>query len=104
MLAALAGAGDRDSRALACSELRAMSAWRRPIGFSGWVGTTLLGVILWRRGWLHLDRAAARRLPRIIAATIVMAGAIVGGQELLAALSTALRPPAFARIGIWRSW
>lgn len=46
------------------------------IAISGWTGAGLLGVILWRRGWLRLDPAALRRLPRIILATAVMAGAV----------------------------
>ena len=54
------------------------------IAVSGWVGATLLGAILRRRGWLRLDRDAARRLPRIIAATMIMGAAIFGVHELLA--------------------
>jgi putative peptidoglycan lipid II flippase len=47
------------------------------IAISGWVGATLLGLVLYRRGWLRLDQIAARRLPRIMLATLVM-GAVVG--------------------------
>jgi putative peptidoglycan lipid II flippase len=43
------------------------------IAISGWVGGTLLGFILWRRGWLKIDADATRRLPRICLATITMA-------------------------------
>src|SRR5262249_48160739 len=50
----------------------------------GWVGATLLGAILRRRGWLHLDRDGARRLPRIVLATMVMAIALLGTHQLLA--------------------
>lgn len=46
------------------------------IGLSGWVGATLLGIILYGRGWLRLDRNAGQRLPRIVLATVVM-GAVV---------------------------
>jgi putative peptidoglycan lipid II flippase len=53
------------------------------IAFSGWVGATTLAVVLWRRGWLEIDRAAQRRLPRIVLATVVMALAIMGGNYLM---------------------
>jgi len=53
------------------------------IAFSGWVGATLLAVVLWRRGWLEIDRAAQRRLPRIVLATLAMALAIMGGNYLM---------------------
>jgi putative peptidoglycan lipid II flippase len=43
------------------------------IAISGWVGGALLGLILWRRGWLKIDADAKRRLPRICLATITMA-------------------------------
>jgi putative peptidoglycan lipid II flippase len=46
------------------------------IAMSGWVGALLLGVLLTRRGWLKLDSGAARRLPRILAATLIM-GAVI---------------------------
>ena len=50
---------------------------------SGWVGATILGLVLARRRWLSFDGDAWRRLPRIVGATIVMAVAIVGTQMLL---------------------
>src|SRR5215467_13771202 len=46
------------------------------IGISGWVGASVLNVILRRRGWLSLDADAKRRLPRIALATAVMACAV----------------------------
>jgi len=55
------------------------------IGISGWVGATLLGVILASRRWLSLDFAGRRRLPRIILATLVMMIAIVLAQRILTA-------------------
>ena len=62
------------------------------IAISGWVGATLLGLILYRRGWLALDTRALSRLPRILLATAVM-GAVVGyalvaGHALLPTLSS----------------
>ena len=35
--------------------------------------------MLYRRGWLRLDSGAARNLPRIVVATIVMGAAVAGG-------------------------
>lgn len=52
------------------------------IGLSGWVGATLLGLILYARGWLRLDRTAVRRLPRIILATAVMAAVVAYGLSV----------------------
>lgn len=43
------------------------------IAISGWLGAALLGGIVAARGWLRVDRLAARRLPRIIVATAIMA-------------------------------
>jgi putative peptidoglycan lipid II flippase len=54
------------------------------IAVSGWVGATTLAIVLARRGWLDLDAAARRRLPRIVLATAVMALAILGGRHLIA--------------------
>jgi putative peptidoglycan lipid II flippase len=56
------------------------------IAISGWVGATTLALILWRRGWLAIDMAARRRLPRIVLATAIMAIAIVLGHHLIASL------------------
>ena len=56
------------------------------IALSGWVGATILGVILLRRRWLHFDRDVRQRLPRIILATIIMTGVIFGAQALIAML------------------
>jgi len=67
------------------------------IAISGWVGATALAVVLWRRGWVRIDREARRRLPRIVLATAVMAVAIGGGYELIASALN-LRGTALARI------
>jgi putative peptidoglycan lipid II flippase len=57
------------------------------IAASGWIGATLLTVILWRRGWLRIDAAARRRLPRILLAAAVMGAFIAGAAGALAAWS-----------------
>jgi len=67
------------------------------IAISGWVGATALAVVLWRRGWVRIDREARRRLPRIVLATLVMAVAISGGYELIA-FALNLRGTALARV------
>jgi putative peptidoglycan lipid II flippase len=54
------------------------------IAMSGWVGAMILGTILQRRGWLHLDRDAARRLPRIVLAAVIMGLSIFAALALLA--------------------
>ena len=48
---------------------------------SGWVGATLLAIILRWRGWLRIEEASLWRLPRIVIATAIMA-AIVGAGEV----------------------
>jgi putative peptidoglycan lipid II flippase len=56
------------------------------IAVSGWVGASILGIVVWRRGWLRLDREAGRRLPRLVLATALMGGAIALGHLGLGAL------------------
>jgi len=54
------------------------------IALSGWVGATTLAIVLWRRGWLTIDREARRRVPRIVLASALMAAAIFGGHRFIA--------------------
>jgi putative peptidoglycan lipid II flippase len=67
------------------------------IGFSGWVGATLLGLILAKRRWLHLDRDANRRIPRIILATLTMTITLWFARHLVAT-PFAATPSALARV------
>jgi putative peptidoglycan lipid II flippase len=53
------------------------------IALSGWVGASLLAVILWRRGWMRIEAATWRRAPRIMLATVVMGGVIAAGDASL---------------------
>lgn len=53
------------------------------IAIAAWVGAALLGLVLYRRGWLHLDVQAAGRLPRIVVACIVMSIVIVIAAAIL---------------------
>ena len=55
------------------------------IAGSGWVGATILGLVLWRRGWLVIDPIAKRRLPLVVTAAALMGAVIYGGHELLSA-------------------
>jgi putative peptidoglycan lipid II flippase len=65
------------------------------IAISGWVGASVLNLILRRRGWLSLDAEARQRLPRIVLATIVMACAVALAAH---AISTAAPVPSFGRL------
>ncbi len=56
------------------------------IAMSGWVGAGALGLVVWQRGWLRVDRDARRRLPRILLATAAMGAAIGGGHALIASV------------------
>jgi putative peptidoglycan lipid II flippase len=89
MLAALAGLAAAVAGALALFPRYGAVGVAAAIAISGWVGATLLGVILGRRGWLALDRNAARRLPGIVLAALVMGIVILCMNQLLAALSLA---------------
>jgi putative peptidoglycan lipid II flippase len=84
MLAALAGLATAVAGSLALFPGYGHVGVAAAIGMSGWVGATLLGVILRQRGWLALDREAARRLPRIVAATLVMGLTVFAVHALLA--------------------
>ncbi len=53
------------------------------IALSGWVGASLLGVTLWRRGWIALDPAAGRRLVAILIAAAIMGAVLIAASELL---------------------
>jgi putative peptidoglycan lipid II flippase len=55
------------------------------IAASGWVGATLMTTIVWRRGWLRVEAAAWRRLPRIVLAAAVMGAFVAGAADALAA-------------------
>ena len=89
MVAALAGLATAVIGALAAFPHYGHVGVAAAIAISGWVGATLLGAILRRRGWLRLDRDGARRLPRIILATLVMGIAVFCMSELIASPSTA---------------
>jgi putative peptidoglycan lipid II flippase len=84
MLAALAGLGAATIGALVLFPRYGHVGIATAIAISGWVGATLLGFVLVRRRWLHIDRVAWRRLPRIAVATALMACAIIAAQALLA--------------------
>jgi putative peptidoglycan lipid II flippase len=53
-------------------------------GLAAWINATLLYRRLRKRGFLVLDGRLKRNLPRLLVANLVMAGALFGGQRLLA--------------------
>lgn len=59
------------------------------IAASGWVGASLLSVILWRRGWVRIEAAAWWRLPRIVVATALMGAFVAGADAALTVFSPA---------------
>ena len=63
------------------------------IGLSGWVGATLLGMVLYRRGWLLLDTDGLHRLPRILLATIIMGAAVLAVLTFSHRWAAAESPP-----------
>jgi putative peptidoglycan lipid II flippase len=89
MLAALAGLGAAIAGALALFPTYGAVGVAAAIAISGWVGATLLGLILGRRGWLALDRDAAKRLAGIALAALVMGILVLSLNQLLTSLSIA---------------
>lgn len=83
MFAAFAGLATAVVGALALFPLHGHVGIAAAIAVSGWVGATILIVVLWRRGWLAIDATAVRRLPLLIVATALMGAAIWGGHRLL---------------------
>jgi putative peptidoglycan lipid II flippase len=66
------------------------------VAVSAWVGAGILGVVLYRRGWLHLDGDAARRLPRIVLATAIMG--VATGYAFSVSRDLTVAPPASGRL------
>ena len=88
MFAALAGLAAAVALALALFPHYGHVGIAAAIALSGWVGATILGIVLLARGWISIDRDARRRLPRIVVATLVMSAAIVGALALLPSADT----------------
>jgi putative peptidoglycan lipid II flippase len=68
------------------------------IALSAWVGAALLGFALYRRGWLRLDATAARNLPRIAGATVLMGAAVAAGLAIVDLLLPMLAASAVGRL------
>jgi putative peptidoglycan lipid II flippase len=86
MAAALCGLGTAVAGAIVLFPHYGHVGIAAAIALSGWIGATLLALILWRRGWLAIDGAAWRRATRILLATAIMAGVIASGDSLLASM------------------
>jgi putative peptidoglycan lipid II flippase len=82
MLAALAGLATAVAGALLLFPRYGHVGVAAAIGGAGWVGAAILIVALARRGWLQVDADFRRRLPRIIAATLVMGSALLAFKAL----------------------
>jgi putative peptidoglycan lipid II flippase len=82
MWAALAGLASATVLALLLFPRYAQVGVAAAIALSGWVGACLLGVTLWRRGWIALDPEAGRRLVAILIAAAVMGAVIMAADEL----------------------
>jgi putative peptidoglycan lipid II flippase len=92
MWAALAGLASTIVIAFALFPSYAQVGVAAAIALSCWVGASLLGVALWRRGWIALDPAAGRRLLAILIAAVVMGAVIMAADELLSFGSDAHQP------------
>jgi putative peptidoglycan lipid II flippase len=83
MWAALAGLAGATILALLLFPRYAQVGIAAAIALSGWIGASLLGITLWRRGWIAVDSAAGRRLIAILIAAAVMGAVIMAADELL---------------------
>jgi putative peptidoglycan lipid II flippase len=70
------------------------------IAGSAWVGAGLLGLVLYGRDWLRLDSAAVRRLPRIVAATVIMGCAVEAATLTMEALLPMLATSTAGRLAL----
>src|SRR5689334_9763379 len=84
MAAALCGLAAALAGAMILFPIKGHVGVAAAIALSGWVGATTLAIVLWRRGWLTIDREARRRVPRIVLASALMAAAIFGGHRFIA--------------------
>ena len=83
MFTALAGLATATILALALFPTYGHVGIAAAIAISGWVGATVLGIVLLKRRWLRLDREARRRLPLIVLATALMGIVIYFAQGIL---------------------
>jgi putative peptidoglycan lipid II flippase len=82
MWAALAGLASTVVLAFALFPSYAQVGVAAAIALSGWVGASLLGITLWRRGWIALDPAAGRRIIAILIAAVLMGAVIMAADKL----------------------
>jgi putative peptidoglycan lipid II flippase len=82
MWAALAGLASTIVLAFALFPSYAQVGVAAAIALSGWVGASLLGIVLWRRGWIAVDSTTGRRLVAILIAAAVMGVVIMAADEL----------------------
>ncbi len=54
---------------------------------AGWVNTSLLAFVLWRRGHFVVDAALLKRIPLLGLASVLMGVVVYGGTVVLAPLS-----------------
>jgi putative peptidoglycan lipid II flippase len=69
------------------------------IALSAWVGALLLGAVVWRRGWLVVEKDAARRLLLVLLAALVM-GAVIACAQGALDLASGAPQSATARLAI----
>jgi putative peptidoglycan lipid II flippase len=83
MVAALCGLATAALGALTLFPIYGHVGIAAAIAGSGWVGASILGIVLARRRWLAFDRATCRRLPLVVLAAALMGIAIFGGHTWL---------------------
>ncbi len=87
MMAALAGLTTAVVGALVLFPIEGHAGIAAAIAMSGWVGATIMGLVLWRRRWIALEPGSLWRLVRIALAAIAMGLVIAGARNVFAPLS-----------------
>jgi putative peptidoglycan lipid II flippase len=67
---------------------------------AAWLSVAILGVVLWRRGWLALDAISRRILPRVLGAVLLMAAALAAGSAVAPNLPPLLSLASLVGLGI----
>jgi putative peptidoglycan lipid II flippase len=83
MLTALCGLGAAIIGAVALFPRFGHVGIAAAIASSAWVGALLLGAVVWRRGWLVMEKGTARRLAAILLSALFMGVVIACAQWLL---------------------
>jgi putative peptidoglycan lipid II flippase len=99
MITALGGLGAATVGAVALFPRFGHVGIAAAIALSAWIGALLLGAVVWRRGWLVMEKGTARRLALVLLAALVM-GAVIACAQWALDLAFGVPRPAAVRLAI----